>query len=99
MLKPGVPPPPLRPRSYVGPEDMKWFYDAVDKGSMFCISFEDLVAQVMDMVKPKDRARGFTCGDLRRCRLAPGVIGVLTNHNNMLLHRTTAEWGRGEFPL
>lgn len=84
---------------YISLEDMKFFYDAVDKGPVFCICFEDLVNQILDMVKPKDRRRGFSCSELRKCRLGAGVIGILTNHNNMLLHRTTAEWGHGEFPL
>jgi hypothetical protein len=37
--------------------------------------------------------------ELWKCKLGAGVLGLLLNHNNMLLHRTTAEWGRGDFPL
>ncbi len=79
--------------------DMRSFYEAVDKGSGFCVAFEDLHAQIMDMVKPAVQGRGFTCGELWRCKLGAGVVGLLTNHNNMLLQRSTAEWGRGDYPL
>ena len=83
----------------VGPEDAKFFYDAVEKAPGCVISFEDLWAQIQDMVEPADPRRGFTFAELRRSQLGHGVIGLLTNHNSMLLQRTTAEWQRGEFPL
>ena len=54
-------------------------------------------------VAPRGGARwtreGFTAADLRRSGLAAGVLGLLVNHNNMLLTRSTAEWGRGDWPL
>ena len=103
-LPPSLPPSPpslprrRRARSYVSVEDMKFFYDAVDKGPV-AIAFEDLAAQVADMVRPGAPDKGFTLRELRRCQLGHGVIGLLVNHNSMLVHRTTAEWQRGEFPL
>ncbi|GLC59488.1 hypothetical protein PLESTB_001492700 [Pleodorina starrii] len=84
----------------VSAEDAKWFYDAVEKDeSSFVVGFEDLWHQVLDMTQPANKLRGFTSAELWRCKLGAGVIGLLLNHNNMLLHRTTAEWGRGDFPL
>lgn len=82
-------------------QDMKVAYDAVDKSSArFVVAFEDLINQIRDMVKQqKDPQRGFTCAELRASKLGAGVLGLLTNHNNMLLQRSTAEWGRGEYPL
>jgi hypothetical protein len=38
---------------------------------------------------------GFTAQELWESKLGAGVIGLLTNANNMLLQRSTAEWGRG----
>ena len=56
--------------------------------------------QVLDMVLPGlPHARGFTAQQLFKSKLGPGVLSLLTNHNNMLLQRTTAEWGRGDWPL
>lgn len=84
----------------VGPEDAKWFYDAVEKDeSTFVVGFEDLWHQLVDMTQPAKPRVGFTAADLWRCKLGAGALGLLLNHNNMLLHRTTAEWGRGDFPL
>lgn len=89
---------------YVSPQDMRQMYDAVDRSSAgFVVPFADLVEQIYDMVGlarcEVERRRGFTSMQLRRCKLAPGVIGLLVNHGNMLLQRTTAEWGRGNYPL
>lgn len=50
-----------------------------------------------DMVpKQGNPAEGFTAKELWESKLGAGVIGLLTNANNMLLQRSTAEWGRGE---
>lgn len=51
------------------------------------------------MTKPKDARKGLTLSDLSRSGLGAGATGLLLNHNNMMLQRTTAEWGRGDFPL
>ncbi|KAG2444842.1 hypothetical protein HXX76_001583 [Chlamydomonas incerta] len=84
----------------VSAEDAKWFYDSVEKDeNTFVVSFEDLWHQLVDMTQPAKPRRGFTSADLWKCKLGAGAIGLLLNHNNMLLHRTTAEWGRGDFPL
>ncbi|GIL80852.1 hypothetical protein Vretimale_9435 [Volvox reticuliferus] len=84
----------------VSAEDAKWFYDSVEKDeSTFVVGFEDLWHQLLDMTQPANKRRGFTSAELWKCKLGAGVIGLLLNHNNMLLHRTTAEWGRGDFPL
>lgn len=76
-------------------------YDAVDKSAAaFVISFPDLMNQTRDMVQQQLRPDlGFTFNELWGSRLGAGVIGLLTNHNKMLLQRSTAEWGRGDFPL
>lgn len=80
---------------------MRLAYEAVDKSSArYVVSFEDLMNQIRDMVgQPQQPALGFTCAELRASKLGSGVLGLLTNHNNMLLQRSTAEWGRGEYPL
>lgn len=83
---------------YVSYQDMKFFYDAVDQGQCEAVTFEDLKNQIVDMVNPRSK-KGFTCMELWKSKLGAGVIGLLTNHNNMLLQRTTAEWGKGDFPL
>lgn len=51
------------------------------------------------MVQPKAARRGISMSDLQASGLGAGALGLLLNHNGMLLHRTTAEWGRGDFPL
>jgi hypothetical protein len=80
---------------------MRVAYDAVDKSSArYVVSFEDLMNQIRDMVEQQQHPQqGFTCAELRASKLGSGVLGLLTNHNNMLLQRSTAEWGRGEYPL
>jgi len=84
----------------IGRQDMRWLYDQVDKSECpYCISFEDMLCQVLDMARVADVAQGIRLADLRRTKLAQGVVGLLTNHNNMLLQRSTAEWGRGDIPL
>ncbi len=84
----------------VGAEDATWFYDSVEKDeNAFVVSFEDLWHQLLDMTQPAQPRRGFSSAELWKCKLGAGAIGLLLNHNNMLLHRTTAEWGRGDFPL
>ena len=37
--------------------------------------------------------------DLRRCGLAPGVFGLLLNHGDMLLRRSTAEFSDRDVPM
>ena len=37
--------------------------------------------------------------DLRRCGLAPGVFGLLVNHGDMLLRRSTAEFSDRDVPM
>jgi hypothetical protein len=54
--------------------------------------------QVLDMTHPINKM-GISPTDLWKCGLGAGVLGLIINHNDMLLHRTTAEWGRGDFPL
>ena len=81
---------------YVGIHDMKWLYDQVDKSEhQGCIEFEDFLCQLYDMARPKDISLGFTLSDLRKSKLSTGIIGILTNHNHMLLRRSTAEWASG----
>ena len=58
-----------------------------------------MLCQVLDMARVADAEQGIRLADLRRTKLAQGVIGLLTNYNNMLLQRSTAEWGRGDIPL
>ncbi|QDZ20091.1 hypothetical protein HOP50_03g26100 [Chloropicon primus] len=84
---------------YVGIHDMRWLYDKVDKSEhQGCIEFEDLLCQLYDMARPKDPARGFTLSELRKSKLCTGIIGILTNHNHMLLRRSTSEWATGNSP-
>lgn len=81
---------------YIGIHDMKWLYDHVDKSEhQGCIEFEDLLCQLLDMVRPKDPSRGFSLSELRKSKLSAGIIGILTNHNHMLLRRSTSEWATG----
>lgn len=79
--------------------DMKLLYDAVQRscsGGML-LHFEDLMNQIRDMVaRQRQPGSGFTAQEMWECKLGAGVIGLLTNANNMLLQRSTAEWGRGE---
>jgi len=77
-------------------------YDAVNKASAgYVVAFRDLMHQLQDMLGSSCRKfeLGFTAGELWRSQLGAGVLGLLTNHNNMLLQRSTAEWGRGSFLL
>jgi hypothetical protein len=88
---------------YIGEHDMKQLYEAVNKSSAaFVVPFPDLLNQIRDMIgvlDPQVWIRGFTGLQLRASKLGAGVVGLLTNHGNMLLQRTTSEWGRGEYPL
>lgn len=84
----------------IGRQDVKWLYDLIDKeGVPYCISFEDTICQIMDMAKVTDIDTGMTKRALKKCGLAPGIVGLLTNHANMLVQRSTAEWGRGDLPI
>lgn len=79
--------------------DMKLLYDAVEQScnAGILLHFEDLMNQIRDMVAQQHNpADGFTAQELWDSKLGAGVIGLLTNANNMLLQRSTAEWGRGE---
>lgn len=79
--------------------DMKLLYDAVEKScnAGILLHFEDLMNQIRDMVsQQRNPADGFTAQELWDSKLGAGVIGLLTNANNMLLQRSTAEWGRGK---
>ena len=42
---------------------------------------------------------GPSLADLRRCGLAPGVFGLLVNHGDMLLRRSTAEFSDRDVPM
>ena len=53
----------------------------------------------LSSLPPHPTAQGFTCSDLWRSKLGAGVLGLMLNHDNMLLQRTTAEWGRGAYAL
>lgn len=79
--------------------DMKLLYDAVQRSCSggILLHFEDLMNQIRDMVSlQRDPTQGFTAPEMWDSKLGAGVIGLLTNANNMLLQRSTAEWGRGE---
>jgi hypothetical protein len=79
--------------------DMKLLYDAVQRSCSggILLHFEDLMNQIRDMVsRQRAPAQGFTAQEMWESKLGAGVIGLLTNANNMLLQRSTAEWGRGE---
>lgn len=78
--------------------DMKLLYDAAARScTAGCLlHFEDLMNQIRDMVaQQREPGTGFTAQELWESKLGAGVIGLLTNANNMLLQRSTAEWGRG----
>jgi hypothetical protein len=78
--------------------DMKLLYDAVrsSRAGSPLLHFHDLMCQIADMVaQQRDTQQGFTAQELWESKLGAGVIGLLTNANNMLLQRSTAEWGRG----
>lgn len=92
--------------------DMKWLYDQIWKDEATCVSFEDLVCQVYDMAgKPPPWRNadfgsgrglggdGVTMSEIRKSRLAPGIFGVLLNHNDMLLRRSTAEFSKTDVPM
>lgn len=77
---------------------MKLLYDAAARScTAGCLlHFEDLMNQIRDMVaQQREPGTGFTAQELWESKLGAGVIGLLTNANNMLLQRSTAEWGRG----
>ena len=78
---------------FIGKNDIRWLYDQVDKtGIQGCIQFQDLLCQLLDMARPSDICKGFTLSELRQSKLSNGIIGILTNHNYMLLRRSTSEW-------
>ena len=78
--------------------DIKWLYDAVYKDETTCVSLEDLTCQIFDMAGADGSARGdalrggITCAAVRGSRLADGIFGILCNHDDMLLRRSTAEF-------
>ena len=80
--------------------DIKWLYDAVHKDESTCVSLADLTCQIFDMAGA-DRAwtecargggSGVRLAALRESRLADGIFGILCNHDDMLLRRSTAEF-------
>jgi Ca2+-binding EF-hand superfamily protein len=70
--------------------DIKWLYDAVYKDESTCVSLEDLTCQIFDMAGAREEK--ITCGAVRGSRLADGIFGILCNHDDMLLRRSTAEF-------
>ena len=44
-------------------------------------------------------ADGVTLSDIRKSKLGSGIFGVLTNHNDMLLRRSTAEFSKTDVPM
>ena len=48
---------------------------------------------------PRSRRSRSHLADLRRCGLAPGVFGLLVNHGDMLLRRSTAEFSDRDVPM
>eukprot|EP00798_Chlamydomonas_sp_ICE-L_P030365 gene30365-35370_t len=60
-----------------------------EKGYM--LDIHGLWHQIIDMVGPEAGRRGFTCSELVKCKLGSGVTGLLLNHRNMLVQRTTLE--------
>eukprot|EP00232_Nephroselmis_pyriformis_P026585 CAMPEP_0182855596 /NCGR_PEP_ID=MMETSP0034_2-20130328/1944_1 /TAXON_ID=156128 /ORGANISM="Nephroselmis pyriformis, Strain CCMP717" /LENGTH=361 /DNA_ID=CAMNT_0024986587 /DNA_START=15 /DNA_END=1098 /DNA_ORIENTATION=+ len=75
-----------------GRHDLLWFYQQVDK-SGGCIAFDDFFCQITDMCDPEDPFQGITQRDVSTGGLGAGIIGLVVNHNNMLLQRTTADGG------
>lgn len=56
--------------------------------------------QLLDMTRASDKEAGISLADIRKSKLAGGVFGLLFNHNNLLLRRTTAEFStRNDVPL
>ena len=70
--------------------DIKWLYDAVYKDESTCVSLEDLTCQIFDMAGAREEK--ITCAAVRGSRLADGIFGILCNHDDMLLRRSTAEF-------
>ena len=74
--------------------DVRWMYDAVYKDERTCVSLRDLTCQVFDMVgagRPGLEG-GISVGALAASKLAAGVVGLLCNHDDMMLRRSTAEF-------
>ena len=42
---------------------------------------------------------GVTFQDIKRSGLGSGIFGLLLNHNDMLLRRSTAEFSRSDVPM
>ncbi len=70
--------------------DIKWLYDAVYKDESTCVSLEDLTCQIFDMAGAREEK--ITCAAVSGSRLADGIFGILCNHDDMLLRRSTAEF-------
>ena len=47
----------------------------------------------------RPKPSGPKLSDLRKSGLAPGVFGLLVNHNDMLLRRSTAEFSKQDVPM
>ena len=61
--------------------------------------FENVWRQVIDMANASDATKGISLSDVRRSKLGRGIFGVLFNHNDMLLRRSSAEFSNKDVPL
>jgi serine/threonine-protein phosphatase 2A regulatory subunit B'' len=85
----------------ISAHDIKWMYDAIWKEEGTCVSLEDFVCQIFDMAGKKGGGDGdgVTFQDIKRSGLGSGIFGLLLNHNDMLLRRSTAEFSRSDVPM
>jgi hypothetical protein len=78
----------------LGKHDIKQMYECVWKDpSVGCVSCEDLTTQIFDMAGCGED--GISFSSLKKSKLANGIIGILCNHDDMLLRRSTAEFSEG----
>lgn len=86
----------------IGAHDVRWMYDAVWKDEATCVTLRDFTAQIFDMAGTTGglaRKGGATLRDIRNSKLAAGIFGLLCNHNDMLLRRSTAEFSDSDVPM
>lgn len=86
----------------IGAHDVRWMYDAVWKDEATCVTLRDFTAQIFDMAGGETRlarGRGASLRDIRNSKLAAGIFGLLCNHNDMLLRRSTAEFSDSDVPM
>lgn len=86
----------------IGAHDVRWMYDAVWKDEATCVTLRDFTAQIFDMAGTTGglaRRGGATLRDVRNSKLASGIFGLLCNHNDMLLRRSTAEFSDSDVPM